>query len=381
LSEQNIERSNAVKVRKAVYAASLDPITNGHINVIERMAPLYDELVVLVAVDTRKTYTFTHEERVEMTKAAVSHISNITVDVCIGHYVVKHADSIDAQVIIRGLRNFKDLEDEQTLAEENRKICPHIETIWVPCLPNLMHVSSSMVKGHVGIDPGWEEQVARSVPTAVVTKLKEKFILGKARRHWATLMAVLGNPKESETVFKDLLALYNETHRGYHNLEHIVAMLDELEQINESDPVVILAIWFHDAIYNPKSKDNEEQSAKLAKKEILKIGLPSTLGDQVSSLVMATKHTAVPTVHASQVLSDLDLMILGKSEKEFDAYEVGIRKEYDWVSQSDFNAGRSKILQSFLDRPSIYSTELFRDRYESAARKNLERSIRQLMEK
>src|SRR4051794_13425574 len=138
------------QMRKAVYAASLDPITNGHINVVERMAPLYDELVVVVAVDPRKAYTFTPEERVAMAREALCQIQNVSVDVCIGHYVVKHAESIGAQVIVRGLRNFKDLEDEQTLAEENRKIAPAVETIWVPCRPDLGHVSSSMVKNHIG---------------------------------------------------------------------------------------------------------------------------------------------------------------------------------------------------------------------------------------
>jgi predicted metal-dependent HD superfamily phosphohydrolase len=235
-----------------------------------------------------------------------------------------------------------------------------------------------MVRSHVGIDPEWECQVARSVPTAVVTKLKEKFILEKARRHWATLMSTLGNPKGSETVLKDLLARYNEPHRGYHNLTHIVAMLDELELVGENDSAVALAIWFHDAVYDPKAKDNEEQSAQLAKDWIKQIGLPDLLGEQVNDLVMDTKHTAVPVNRAAQILVDIDLMVLGKPEKEFDAYEVRIRKEYEWVPQPDFCAGRSKILQSFLDRPSIYSTKLFRDKYESVARKNLERSVEQL---
>lgn len=180
--------------RKAVYAASLDPITHGHINIIERTAPLYDSLFVLVAVDTRKIYTFTAEERVDMAKEAVAHLPNVVVDACIGQYVVRKAEAFGAQVIIRGIRNFKDVEDEQTLAEENRNISPHIETIWVPCRPNLMHVSSSMVKGHVGVDPEWEDQVARSVPNAVVAKLKEKFTFVKALKHWSSLMTLVGNP-------------------------------------------------------------------------------------------------------------------------------------------------------------------------------------------
>lgn len=367
-----------MKKRKAVYAASLDPITNGHINIIERMAPLYDELIVLVAVDSRKTYTFTPEECAGMVKEAVFNLSNVIVDISIGRYVVRYADSIGAQVIIRGLRNFKDLEDEQTLAEENRKICPHIETVWVPCFPNLMHVSSSMVKGHVGADPHWEDQVARSVPALVIVKLKDKFILGKAKKYWASLMSALGNPKGSEMVLKDLLERYREPHRAYHNLEHIVAMLDELELVNENNLAVALAIWFHDAVYDPKAKDNEEQSAKLAKDSIKQIGLPDSLGKQVNDLVMSTKHTVVPVDYAAQVLVDIDLIILGKPEKEFDVYEAGIRKEYNWVSQIDFCLGRSKILQSFLDRPSIYLTDYFRDKYESIARKNLELTIEKL---
>lgn len=364
--------------RRAVYAASLDPITNGHINVIERMAPLYDKLIVLVAVDPRKSYTFTPEERVSMAASAVAHLTNVSVDVCIGQYVVKKAEYIDAQVIIRGLRNSKDLEDEQTLAEENRRICPHIETVLVPCLPNLMHVSSSMVKSHVGIDPEWECHVARSVPVAVVNKLKEKFILGKARKYWVTLASALGNPKGSDVVLKDLLARYSEPHRVYHTLEHIVAMLDELEDVNEVDPIISLAIWFHDAIYDPKSKENEKHSAQLAKDSIKVIGLSDSLGEQVYDLVMDTRHASVPTGHVAQLLVDLDLMILGKPERIFDAYEAGIRKEYGWVTQSDFIAVRSIILQSFLIRPTIYSTQVFRDRYEKTARKNLRKSIEQL---
>lgn len=367
-----------MKTRRAVYAASLDPITNGHINVIERMAPLYDEFIVLVAVDTRKSYTFTPEERVDMTKVAVTHLSNVSVDVCIGHYVIKKAESIGAQVIVRGLRNFKDLEDEQTLAEENRRICPHIETVWVPCLPNLAHVSSSMIKGHVGVDPEWEHQVARSVPAIVVTKLKEKFILEKARRHWATLMSILGNPKGSETVLKDLLVRYSEPHRHYHNLTHIVAMLDELEIIGENDSAVALATWFHDVVYDTKATNNEEQSAQVAKDSIKRIGLPNSLGKQINDLILATKHTVVPISHTAQILTDIDLMVFGKTEREFNVYKAGIRMEYSWVPQPDFCVGQSKILQYFLDRPSIYSTELFRSKYESTARKNLKQLIKQL---
>lgn len=368
-------------MRKAVYAASLDPITYGHINIAERMAPLYDTLVVVVAVDSRKTYTCSPEERVDMAKAALAHLPNVTVEVCLGHYVVKHAEAIGAQVIIRGLRNYNDLEYEQALAEENRKICPHIETILVSCLPHLMHVSSSMVKGHVGIDPTWEEQVARSVPPPVVAKLKEKYILGRARKHWASLMASLGNPKHADEVLADLLLRYSEPHRAYHTLLHIVNTLDEFAQLEHGGKnanAVILATWFHDAIYDTTAKGSEEASAELAKTAMRKLGLLLKMGKEVERLILATMHAAAPTDADAQMLVDVDLAILGKSEKEFDAYEVDIRKEYAWVPEAEFRSRRAEILQGFLDRPTIFSTDILRTKYEQSARKNLERSIRQL---
>ena len=367
-----------MKKRNAVYAASLDPITNGHINVIERMAPLYDELVVLVAVDSRKTYTFTTEERVDMAKKAVAHLPNVAVNVSIGCYVVKRAESLGAQVIIRGLRNFKDLEDEQTLAEENRRICPSVETIWIPCRPELMHVSSSMVKGHVGIDPEWMEQVSRSVPASVVVMLKKRFIQTKARKHWADLMDKLGNPEESASVLQDLLDRYNEPHRAYHNLEHIVTMLDTLWQIPENTPALALAVWFHDAVYNTRAKDNEERSAALASESIQKLGLSEKLCAQVTDLILATKHSVVPDNQSAKVLVDLDLIVLGSDQKKYNEYEEGIRQEYNWVPEQDFVSGRCTILQAFLDRPSIFTTQAFREIHESVARNNLERSIEKL---
>jgi pantetheine-phosphate adenylyltransferase len=374
-------------LRKAIYAASLDPITNGHINVIERMAPLYDELIVIVAVDSRKQYTFTQDERVAMARAATAHIANVTIDVCVGGYVVKKAAALGAGTIIRGLRNFKDLEDEQTLAAENRSICPDVETVWIPCLPTLMHVSSSMVKGHVGVDPDWATQVARSVPGIVVGKLQEKHMLTKAKKYWISLMATLGNPAGSEEVFINLVTRYTEPNRTYHNLAHIVAMLDELEASDVRNEALSLAIWFHDAVYETQTENhakiasNEERSAHLAETNMREMGLDEGLIAQVIELIMATTHAALPVGELAQTLVDLDLMILGKPEPEFDAYDSAIRAEYAHVSDTDFSTGRRRALQSFLDRAthaSIFSTLRFRTLYEDAARKNLERAIARL---
>ena len=375
------------KTRKAVYAASLDPITNGHINVATRMASRYDKLTVVVAVDPRKHYFFNHEERVSMAKAALAHLPNVTVDACVGQYVVKFAKSLGADVVIRGLRNASDLDSEFTLAEENRQICPDIETILVPCLPSLMYVSSSLVRSHVGTDPDWEAQVARLAPASVVAKLKEKYILGKARTHWSALMSALGNPKESEKVFADLVTRYSEVHRGYHTPSHIVAMLDDLETAKPTETgsweYVAFATWFHDAVYDPLRGDNEERSAMLAKAATERLGLPKPgpmedrrpFGDVVSDLIMVTKHTVRPETELGKLIVDLDLANFGKSLKEFEAVGAGIRKEYCFVPEDKFRAGRAKILSGFLNRRPLYLTEFFRNKYQKSARKNLRHAI------
>ncbi|MES3005174.1 MAG: pantetheine-phosphate adenylyltransferase [Patescibacteria group bacterium] len=373
--------------RKAVYAGSFDPITNGHINIVERAARLFDEVVVVVSVASSKHYTFCVSERVLMVKQTLSHLQNVSVHICTDQYVVSYAYSIGATTLVRGLRNSEDLVHEQVLAEENRNICPEVETVLIPCIPNLMHVSSSMVRGHVGADRNWEAQVSRSVPDLVVQELKKKFILGKARAHWARLMSEIGNPTGSEKILLEVLSRYSESHRAYHDLIHIVNMLDELDLIVTKEGFSIalrLAIWYHDVVYETKSKDhpvvadNEERSAYKAQLDMEQMGLPCNLIQEVKRLILVTKHADTPSDHDAKLLMDLDLMILGKTAEEFDEYEAGIRIEYEWVPETTFSTKRAQILQSFLNRKMIYSTPIFQEKYEGSARTNLERSVSKL---
>lgn len=92
-------------------------------------------------------------------------------------------------------------------------------------------------------------------------------------------------------------------------------------------------------------------------------------------MILATKHDALPEFADAQRLVDIDLSILGAPPPRFDQYEGQVRLEYAWVNDVAFKAGRSKILKQFLDRPSIYGMDLFRDQLEQRARDNLARSI------
>jgi predicted metal-dependent HD superfamily phosphohydrolase len=137
---------------------------------------------------------------------------------------------------------------------------------------------------------------------------------------------------------------------------------------------VLLALWFHDAVYAPRAADNEERSAELVRA----LALPGAVTGRAAALVLATKHASPPDDPEAKLTVDIDLAILGQSEVRFDRYEEQVRKEYGWVPGFLFRSKRAAILESFLKRPTIYGTDVFQAKYEAAARANLERSLRRL---
>lgn len=185
------------------------------------------------------------------------------------------------------------------------------------------------------------------------------------KQRWMAMWKRLGAQGNADAVYNDLVARYSEPHRAYHTLTHVGYCLDELEQVQQivtNPDAVELALWCHDAIYDTKSKDNEERSTALAVEMVRSASLPDNFGQSVASLIMATKHSAAPIDSDARLLVDIDLSILGQTNDKFDEYEQQIRKEYEWVSRSAFVAGRLAILKSFLDRPHIYATQFFRDK-------------------
>jgi predicted metal-dependent HD superfamily phosphohydrolase len=188
------------------------------------------------------------------------------------------------------------------------------------------------------------------------------------------------NKKSAVKIYNDLIIRYQEPHRFYHNFNHIEDCLREFATVQNlfSNPSpVYFAIWFHDAIYDPRAVNNEEKSAELA---------TTTLGDYfspsfcktVADLILATKHNIVPTDFDTRLFVDIDLSILGQNESKFDQYEQDIRKEYYWVPNETFVDARSQVLSAFFNRNHIYSTELFQNRYEQRARHNIQRSLKNL---
>jgi len=185
----------------------------------------------------------------------------------------------------------------------------------------------------------------------------------------------------ARAVFDDLYTRYTAADRRYHDIHHIddcLRLFDTIRALASQPDAIELAIWFHDTIYDSHKSDNEEASASLADSALMQLGVPRPTTRSVCDLILTTKHNAPPADPDAALLVDIDLSILGQPAPVFDAYEAGVRFEYAWVPDSAFRAGRSKVLQSFLDRTRIYTTNYFRDAFESAARQNLNRSLANL---
>jgi predicted metal-dependent HD superfamily phosphohydrolase len=182
-------------------------------------------------------------------------------------------------------------------------------------------------------------------------------------------------------VYEEVMARYAEPHRHYHTARHLEECFTELAGLRgeaERPGEVELALWFHDAIYNVKRRDNEKRSADWARASALAAGTPAQACNRVHALVMATRHKAVPRGTDAEILVDVDLSILGATPERFDQYERQVREEYAWVPDFLFRRERKAILKDFLARPRIFSTTLFRDRHEQQARSNIERSLERL---
>jgi len=204
-----------------------------------------------------------------------------------------------------------------------------------------------------------------------------------APERWTSLCRALGSG-DATGWYDRLAGAHAEPQRHYDTQQHLVeclAELDEARHLARQPPAVEFALWFHDAVYFPQATDNEKQSARLARQCLAHIGAVDALGERVAHLVMTTKFHNPDGDADAGLLVDIDLSILGREPKRFFEYEQQIRAEYAWVPAADYSAKRAEILERFLSRERIYTTEWFHQKYEAQARKNLAESGNQLRQK
>ncbi|VTS08776.1 Putative uncharacterized protein OS=Fischerella sp. JSC-11 GN=FJSC11DRAFT_4510 PE=4 SV=1 [Tuwongella immobilis] len=202
---------------------------------------------------------------------------------------------------------------------------------------------------------------------------------------WARLLDRYGvTPAAAYPVFDELLAAYAQPGRYYHTLEHIaevLKVLSKLIDLAEHPADLMLAAWFHDAVYDPTAVDNEAQSAALARRLLAPLGLSEESLARIETMILATRHGAAESsqsVGDAVLLQDADLSILGSAESRYLRYAADIRREYRHVPDTEYRDGRLRVLQGFLNRAAIYQTERMAAVGEAPARANLEAEIARL---
>lgn len=186
--------------------------------------------------------------------------------------------------------------------------------------------------------------------------------------------------RSAREAYQRLEDAYGEKARAYHNLRHIEKALEtylwlEEDVDSETSARALLALIYHDAVYDSKAKDNEAQSAGLAQRELEDLGVSASDREEIARMILLTRehHVSLGDKVGGCVV-DADLAILQAPADEYDAYARAIRREYAWVSDEEYRAGRTRVLQGLLDRKLFVSRLLS----EEAARENMRREIASL---
>jgi predicted metal-dependent HD superfamily phosphohydrolase len=197
---------------------------------------------------------------------------------------------------------------------------------------------------------------------------------------WKRLWQPLGvDVRGRDRVLQELFQAYSQSDRYYHNLTHINKVLELVYEWNSSEldfSSLQFAAWFHDVIYNPKASDNEAKSTEYAAIELAEIGILQETIDRVIFLILCTQfHQAPKDDLEAQILLDADLAVLGSDPSDYQAYARAIRREYSWLSESEYRSGRTRVLEHFLQRDRLYFTDKYYARFERKARQNIQEEL------
>ncbi len=184
-----------------------------------------------------------------------------------------------------------------------------------------------------------------------------------------------------EALWQEVEQAYTASGRHYHTLNHLDSLLTELRPFQSEFhhwDTIVFAITYHDVVYNILKSNNEEKSAALAESRLQDIGCPAMEIEHCKQLIRATqKHEeAEPWIN---LFTDADLSILGSAPDVYQHYTTQIRKEYNFYPDLIYKPGRKKVLTHFLKMPRIFKTKAFFEKYETAARSNLQVEMEELV--
>lgn len=191
------------------------------------------------------------------------------------------------------------------------------------------------------------------------------------RRRWNLLVP------GAEDLGAELLNRWGEPHRHYHDRRHLLQVLEALHRLGCDERPVLLAAWFHDAVYDGVPGQDEEASAVLAEELLPQAGVPGAETAEAARLVRLTSsHDPEPDDEPGKVLCDADLAVLGRAPRDYDRYAADVRQDYRHLEDKLFREGRRRVLESLLARgTALYRTQRGEELWGRAARANLSREL------
>ncbi len=204
------------------------------------------------------------------------------------------------------------------------------------------------------------------------------------KKDWFSLAEIFSNETNTiEIRWREIQKQYSLKIRHYHNLSHIDHMLSHAKSVKgkiTNWENFLFAIWYHDIVYKPTKKDNEDKSAVWAKKGLKSLKIDEKSSKSIQDLIISTKNHKIQLNENNDnaYLLDIDLSILGAEWEKYQTYIRNIRKEYSIYPNFMYRNGRKKVLQHFLERKTLYFTKVFQDKFEIQARKNLTKEIKML---
>lgn len=378
-------------MKEIAFSGTLDPITNGHMWVIQEARAIADEVVVFISENPFKKPQFSAEKRKAIVEQSVAEHgwTNVSVTIVKGDYTARATKRHGIDYLIRGIRNTADFDYENLLQQANVDVLQGAKTIFVMPPRDLGSVSSSFVRALQG-PVGWHWSVQKFVPGPAYAA----WILDWLRKEWDALWhydhADMERIANAGRWFDRLVGdtAYGSPLRHYHDLDHLVHGLSEITiwaantNPTRSDVETLKkAFWFHDAVYDCKRGkiSNEEESARLW----LGAKLDATDAEGPASLIRATDHLQKTSVThpLKDVMLSVDLAIFGQADDVYDAYARAVRAEYSEVGEGIYLAGRKKVLTHFHNKAQsgeLYPDDYFSELYRQKAIENIGREIASL---
>lgn len=360
-------------MEKIAYAGTFDPMTDGHLSVIKEASELAHEVVVYIAENSNKSTYLPLKTRVDTVKSILkSQKINAKVEVVNKEYVAVYAKERGINYMIRGIRNTIDFDYENILQKTNAEFLGGAKTIFVMPSTKLEMVSSSYIKSLIG-PICWHYKIKKFLPKESYKAMIKQWLENYLNKNMSESLLL---ELKKKNLLQVIVKAYSEKFRKYHNLEHIIHSLTELDKYltvnqltaNDKD-LIILAILFHDFFYKlKKEKSDEALSADFAFQFCEGI-LSQDMNKRLHVLIEATNHMLAPQSidPLKTLLLSIDLSILGQDYKIYNKYAKNIRKEYGEYNDQEYFEGRKSVLNKLMieaknytlfEHPSFYNANV-----------------------